>query len=93
MKEPTKKVSPSGRQVLAGRTLVGLTQAQLAALAGVARSTVEALESESREPSELTLVAIQVALESAGVVFANDGAESVSLKSPLSGRPPGVVLH
>jgi transcriptional regulator with XRE-family HTH domain len=93
MKEPEKKIALSGRQVLAGRTLLGLTQAQLAALAGVARGTVEAFESESRDPSELTVAAIKTALESAGVAFANDGAESVCLKRPLSGRPPGVVLH
>ncbi len=93
MSESNKKISPSACQVRAGRTLLGLTQAQLAALAGVATRTVEAFESESRDPSELTLVAIKTALESAGVAFANDGAESVCLKRPLAGRPPGVVLH
>lgn len=83
----------SARQVKAGRALLGLTLAQLASLAGVAASTIEDFESESTEPSELTRRAIKAALESAGVAFANDGAESVALKRPPDGRPHGVVLH
>ncbi len=83
----------SPRQVKAGRALLGLTPAQLGSLAGVSARTIEDFESASSEPSALTRHAIKTALESAGVAFANDGAESVSLKRPPDGRPPGVVLH
>ena len=48
---------------------------------------------ESSDPSALTRYAIKTALEAAGIAFANDGAESVSLKRPPDGRPPGAVLH
>ena len=62
--------SPSARQVRAARTLLGLTQAQLASLAGLATRTVENFESESGAPPPFTVLALKVALECAGVAFA-----------------------
>lgn len=73
--------------------LLDLTQAQLAELAGVTTRTIENFESESREPYESTLDAIQTALESKGISFTNDGAECVCLSRLATTRTATPVLH
>lgn len=58
----------------AGRALVGLTQAQLAAAASVGLSTIKNFEAGSYEPIANNRRAIQAALEAAGVEFIEDGS-------------------
>ena len=58
----------------AGRALIGMTQAQLAAAASVGLSTIKNYEGGSYEPIVNNRRAIQTALEAAGVEFIEDGA-------------------
>lgn len=60
----------------AGRALVGLTQAQLAAAASVGLSTIKNFEAGSYEPILNNRRAIQAALEAVGVEFVEDGSAS-----------------
>lgn len=93
MTESSKKVRPTVRQVKAARMLLGLTQAQLAELAGVTTRTIENFEAESREPYDSTLDAIQRALEEEGIGFTNNGGECVCLKRPSKVSTRESVLH
>jgi predicted nucleotidyltransferase len=58
----------------AGRALLGLSQADLAGRAGVARLTVADFERASRKPLAANLVAIRSALATAGVDLLPGGA-------------------
>jgi len=56
-----------------------MRQAQLAASAGVALSTVKDFEGGKRVPIPATLAAMRAALAKAGIVFVDgDGAETAS---------------
>jgi transcriptional regulator with XRE-family HTH domain len=55
------------------RTLLGLSQSELASLAGVSTSTVKRFESGEREPNAYALKQIAAALDSAGVSFVRAG--------------------
>jgi hypothetical protein len=77
----------SGRQIRAGRALVGLTSEQLAAKAGCSYATISRCEQAVGVPSVKApiLAAIQGALEKAGVVFLDphdlrDGGAGVRLR-------------
>jgi len=72
----------------AGRALVGLSQADLARRAGVARPTVADFEREARKPIAVTLAAIRTALEAAGVDFVPGGALLRS-RAPAQGGGDG----
>lgn len=71
----------SGRQISAARALLGLTQARLAEVADVSRTTVKNLEATSRV-GRASHGRLRAALEGAGVrFFFNDewGGEGVRL--------------
>lgn len=73
-------ISPA--QCRAARALVELDQATLADAANVSRNTVVAFEKGQRVPNLNNLLAIQTALEAAGVVFLAE-----------NGNGPGVALR
>lgn len=56
-------------QCRAGRVFAGLTQTQLAKAAGIGLSTVVDFELDKRAVSDEAVLAIQAALEAAGVEF------------------------
>lgn len=72
-----------GNQLRAARALLDLTQADVAALAGVSVPTVKRAEGAGKVTASAEAVeAIQVALDKAGVVFL-----------PENGNGPGVALR
>jgi transcriptional regulator with XRE-family HTH domain len=60
--------------------MLGLTQADLAARAGISVTGLNNIERGSADPKASTLRAIQAALEFAGVEFTNGGQPGVRLK-------------
>ncbi len=82
-----EKVTFTGRQIAAARTLIGMEQKQLAEAAGVSTPTLRRMEFCEGIPGGIrnNLLAIQRALEEAGVVFvfdSEDGGAGVRLKKP-----------
>ena len=65
----------TGRQIAAGRALVGLSQATLAAEARVSVPTLKRMEGSEGEATGMAnnVMAVQSALEAAGIVFMDDG--------------------
>jgi transcriptional regulator with XRE-family HTH domain len=70
----------NGKQIVAARGLLGMTQEELAKLAEVGRTTLNAFEQGLRTPRPQTVEAIRRVLEERGIVFTN-------------GRNPGVAHH
>ncbi len=60
-------------QMRAARTLLRMTQEELAEKSGVSAPTVKLIEQGKASPKNKTLVALQAALEDAGIVFLADG--------------------
>jgi DNA-binding XRE family transcriptional regulator len=75
-------IDATGRQLQAARVMAGLTQAQLAELAGISRATLMNIESGETEPRLATYRAIVFALEDAGVTITEDGVKRVPGRSP-----------
>jgi predicted transcriptional regulator len=78
----------SGRQIAAARTLLGMSQPQLAALAGVSTPTIKRMEA-SVGPAQGMLnnvMAVRAALEAAGVVFIGSQTEGVGVRLQAPGR-------
>jgi transcriptional regulator with XRE-family HTH domain len=67
-------------QIRAARGLVNMTQAELAAAAGLSVATLNNIEREVADPRASTLEAIQRALETRGVVFTNGDEPGVKLR-------------
>lgn len=65
-------------QVRAARALLGWTQSDLAARAGVGKQTVVRFEGGGHAPIGAVLEAIQTALETGGAEFISDGAASIA---------------
>ncbi|MFQ5938580.1 MAG: helix-turn-helix domain-containing protein [Alphaproteobacteria bacterium] len=78
-----------GRVCKAARALAGMTQADLAKAANVAKQTVADFERGARTPFPNNLAAIRRALESAGVVFIISAGENpgVCWRGPGGGAP------
>lgn len=70
--------------------MLGLTQADLAAAAGLSATALNNIERGSADPRASTLKAIQAALEAAGVEFIpeNGGGAGVRLRK---GRDPQII--
>ena len=65
----------AGKQVAAARELLGITQPELAAAAGVSENTVLKFETNKSEPYPATLEKIVSELQRRGIEFTNgDGA-------------------
>lgn len=79
----------SGAQARAARALLGMTQPELAKMAGLGLSTVVDFEKSRRLVSPEARQAIVRALQGAGVSFIdeNGGGAGVRLMKPKRGRP------
>jgi len=60
-------------QIRGARAMLGMTQAELAKLAGLSTTGLNNIERGSADPKASTLSAIQLALEGRGIVFLADG--------------------
>ncbi|WP_130269211.1 helix-turn-helix domain-containing protein [Phyllobacterium myrsinacearum] len=60
-------------QIRGARAMLGLTQAELAALAGLSTTGLNNIERGLADPKASTLRAIQTALEAKSVIFLGDG--------------------
>jgi transcriptional regulator with XRE-family HTH domain len=69
----------SGKQVASARELLGITQPELAAAAGVGLNTVVRFETGQAEPYAATLAKIQAELERRGIDFINGNGPGVRL--------------
>jgi len=74
---PRRMIKPT--QIRGARAMLGLTQTDLAKLAGISKTGLINVESGASDPKVSTISAIQKALEAAGVEFTN-------------GKRPGVRL-
>lgn len=79
-------IQPS--QIRAARAMIGLTQAVLAAAAGISTTALNNIERGAADPKASTLGAIEKALRSAGVEFIpeNGGGAGVRLAKPGPGH-------
>ncbi len=77
----------SGKQVTASRNLLGITQVELAAAAGVDAGTILRFETGQSEPQRASLKKIQAELESRGIEFTNGDSP------PSGGDGIGVRLN
>ncbi|MFG1179004.1 helix-turn-helix transcriptional regulator [Xanthobacter versatilis] len=73
------------QQIRGARAMLGLTQADLAKAAGISATALNNIERGSADPKASTLLAIQKALEAAGVIFVAENGEGpgVRLKKHL----------
>jgi predicted transcriptional regulator len=60
--------------------MLGLTQSDLAAKAGISKTALISIETSTSDPKASTLSAIQKALEAAGVEFTNGDQPGVRLR-------------
>jgi transcriptional regulator with XRE-family HTH domain len=73
-------VSITPAQASVARKLLGWSRARLSARAAVSEGTIQNLE-DGRRPANRKIVAIQRALEAAGIEFTDDGEPGVTLKA------------
>jgi transcriptional regulator with XRE-family HTH domain len=78
--EMSSKTAPTGKQIVAARGLLEMTQPQLAEASGVGLTTIVDFETSKRLPRRATLAALQEALERRGIEFLNGGEPGVRLK-------------
>ncbi len=60
--------------------MLGLTQADLAKAAGISATALNNIERGSADPKASTLLAIQMALEAAGVIFVAENGEGPGVR-------------
>ena len=72
----------TGRQIAAARTLLGMSQVDLAARSNISVPTLKRMEGSDGAASGLTnnVAAVRAALEAAGVEFTNGGQPGVRMK-------------
>ncbi len=63
-----KKIFASGRHIAAARTIAGLTQTELAEIAGIHRNSLARLESMERITDTMAASAVHQALRQLGVI-------------------------
>ena len=68
------------RQCTAARGLLGLTQKELAQLAGISTVTLHGFERGVTTPTRATLAVLRQALEAAGAEFVDDGQPGVRMR-------------
>lgn len=72
---------PTAAQLRAARTLVGLSQADIATATGLSVPTIKRVESERELPvSEKAFAAVVAALEAAGVIFVASNGEGPGVR-------------
>ncbi len=71
-------IQPS--QIRGARAMIGMTQAALAAAAGISTTALNNIERGVADPKVSTLTAIQKALESAGVIFVAENGEGPGVR-------------
>lgn len=67
-------------QIRGARAMLGMTQAELAAAAGMSTTALNNIERGAADPKASTLVAIQKALEAAGVVFVAENGHGAGVR-------------
>ena len=68
------------QQIRGARAMLGMTQAALAAAAGISTTALNNIERGAADPKSSTLTAIQRALESAGVIFVAENGEGPGVR-------------
>lgn len=72
-----KKIT--GRQIAAGRELLGMSQKTLSSIVSVSVASLSAIENGHAQPRRRTEALIREALEVRGIVFTNGDKPSVTL--------------
>ncbi len=67
-------------QIRGARAMLGLTQAELARLAGVSTTGLNNIEKGNADPKASTLKAIRTALEGAGVIFVAENGDGPGVR-------------
>lgn len=72
----------TGRQIAAARTLLGMTQPELAERAGVSTPTIKRMEGSTGPAAGMinNVTAVRAALEKAGVVFLGNPADGTGVR-------------
>ena len=76
-----------GRQILAARDLIGMSQEELASAAGVSAATLTSWERGQRVPRRETIRLVVEALERRGIEFLNHGSPGVRLRPEKASIP------
>ena len=84
---------PTAAQFRAARAMLAWTQAQLAVASGVGLSTLKAVEAGTGKPTKPNLLALKLALETAGIAFTPCGVELHPLAAPGDVDPGGRSRH
>lgn len=76
------EIRPTGRQIAAARALIGMTQAELAALADVSAPTLKRMEATDGPAAGVlnNVKAVRRALEEAGVIFIDANGEGPGVR-------------
>ena len=68
------------QQIRGARAMLGMTQADLAARAGLSATALNSIERGASDPRASNLAAIQRALETAGVIFIETNGEGPGVR-------------
>jgi len=75
----------SPQQIRGARAMLGLTQAALAAAAGISTTALNNIERGAADPKASTVVALRRALEAAGVVFVDENGDGPGVRLKKAG--------